>query len=285
MSFSPIGSVRASLSLAATRIRHAPSRTLLTWIIQAAMLFVLGNVLPGVLVEDIGSALIAAAVIAALNALVRPLIVVLTLPLTVATFGLLSLLINTAVIVLAAPLVPGMEVNGFLPAFSLAIVLTVATTIVNVVLVFDEDETFYQALADPALERRAGPCRAEAARARHRPDRRPRRADPPQRDPGRTRPADGGLGALRRARPDRVGVSAAIADLGEPGGHPARAQRRHPGVPLVREGDRAPGRVEPSRRRHGDRAAGLRRRPGSSTTRAAASATSSRATRRARPSR
>ena len=40
-----------------------------------------------------------------------------------------------------------MEVNGFLPAFSLAIVLTVATTIVNVVLVFDEDETFYQALA------------------------------------------------------------------------------------------------------------------------------------------
>ena len=110
------------------------------------MLFVLGNVLPGVLVEDIGSALIAAAVIAALNALVRPVIVVLTLPLTVATFGLLSLLINTSVIVLAAPLVPGMEVTGFLPAFALAIVLTVATTIVNVVLVIDEDETFYEEL-------------------------------------------------------------------------------------------------------------------------------------------
>ena len=64
-----------------------------------------------------------------------------------ATFGLLSLLINTSVIVLAAPLVPGMEVNGFLPAFSLAIVLTVATTIVNLVLVFEEDETFYEELA------------------------------------------------------------------------------------------------------------------------------------------
>jgi uncharacterized membrane protein YvlD (DUF360 family) len=147
MSVSPVGSVRASLSLAAARIRRSPGRTLLTWVIQAGTLFVLGNVLPGVLVEDIGSALIATAVIAALNALVRPLIVVLTLPLTVATFGLLSLLINTSVIVLAAPLVPGMEINGFLPAFSLAIVLTVATTIVNLVLVFDEDETFYEELA------------------------------------------------------------------------------------------------------------------------------------------
>src|SRR4029079_9007593 len=125
----------------------SPSRTLLTWVIQAVMLFVLGKLLPGVLVEDIVSALIAAAVIAALNALVRPIIIVLTLPLTVATFGLLSLLINTSVIVLAAPLVPGMEVHGFLRAFSLAIVLTVATTIVNLVLVFDEDETFYEELA------------------------------------------------------------------------------------------------------------------------------------------
>jgi hypothetical protein len=72
---------------------------------------------------------------------------VLTLPLTVATFGLLSLLINSSMIVLAAPLVPGLEVNGFLPALSLAIVLTVATTIVNVVLAIDEDETFYDELA------------------------------------------------------------------------------------------------------------------------------------------
>ena len=50
-------------------------------------------------------------------------------------------------IVLAAPLVPGLEVNGFLPGLALASVLTVAITIVNVVLAVDEDESFYDELA------------------------------------------------------------------------------------------------------------------------------------------
>ncbi len=145
------GTVRRSLSasfgLARERIQQAPRRVLFTWFLQAIVLLVLGHLLPGVLVEDLFSALFAAAVIAGLNALVRPIIVVLTLPLTVATFGLLSLLINTSMIVLAAPLVPGMEVSGFMPALSLAVILTVATTVVNVVLAVDEDESFYDELA------------------------------------------------------------------------------------------------------------------------------------------
>jgi len=140
-------SVAASIGLARERIRRAPRRIVLTWVLQAFVLLIVGRLLPGVYVEDLLSAFIAAAVIAGLNALVRPIIVVLTLPLTVATFGLLSLVINSSMIVLAAPLVPGLEVNGFLAGFSLALVLTVATTIVNVVLAVDEDETFYDELA------------------------------------------------------------------------------------------------------------------------------------------
>ena len=140
-------SLSASVGLARERIRRAPRRILFTWFLQAIVLLLVGSLLPGVLVEDLVSALIAAAVIAGLNALVRPVIVVLTLPLTVATFGLLSLLINTCMIVLAAPLVPGLEVNGFLPALSLAVVLTVVTTIINVVLAVDDDDAFYEELA------------------------------------------------------------------------------------------------------------------------------------------
>jgi uncharacterized membrane protein YvlD (DUF360 family) len=140
------GSLRASIGLARDRIRRGPRNLILTWLIQAIVLLALGRVIPGVLVEDLVSALLAAAVIAGLNALVRPIIVLLTLPLTVATFGLLSLIINSSMIVLAAPLVPGVEVNGFLPALALAVVFTVATTIVNVVIAVDEDESFYAEL-------------------------------------------------------------------------------------------------------------------------------------------
>ncbi len=98
--------VRTSAGLARDRLRQAPRRLLAVWLLQSVVLFVVASLLPGVLVSNLVSALLAVAVIAGLNALVRPVIVLLTLPLTVATFGLVSLLINTIVIVLASPLVP-----------------------------------------------------------------------------------------------------------------------------------------------------------------------------------
>jgi uncharacterized membrane protein YvlD (DUF360 family) len=140
-------SLSASIRLARDRVARSPQRFLGTWLLQAAVLFLLGHLLPGVLVSDLFAAVFAAAVIAGLNTLVRPLLVVLTLPLTVASFGLLSLIINASMIVLAAPLVPGLEVTGFVSAFSLAVVLTVATTSVNVILAIDDDEPFYEELA------------------------------------------------------------------------------------------------------------------------------------------
>ena len=256
------GTVRRSLSgsigLARERIQHAPRRVLFTWFLQAIVLLVLGHLLPGVLVEDLFAALIAAAVIAGLNALVRPIIVVLTLPLTVATFGLLSLLINTSMIVLAAPLVPGMEVSGFLPALSLAVILTVATTVVNVMLAVDEDDSFYDELARriegdtptegprPAglviiqIDGLAAPILRNAIRVG-------------------TVPRMASWVRSGSLHADRVGVPAALADVGQPGGHPARQQRRHPGLPLVREGEWAPARLQQARGRHRDRAARLQR--------------------------
>ena len=83
--------VRTSAGLARDRVRRAPRRVFLTWLLQAVVLMIVAALLPGVVVEDFLSALFAAAVIAGLNALVRPVLILLTLPLTVATFGLLSL--------------------------------------------------------------------------------------------------------------------------------------------------------------------------------------------------
>lgn len=79
-----------SVGVARERLRvGGRRRILLDWIVQAAVLLLVGNVIPGILVDSISAALIAAVVLGLLNALVRPVIILLTLPLNVVTVGLL----------------------------------------------------------------------------------------------------------------------------------------------------------------------------------------------------
>jgi uncharacterized membrane protein YvlD (DUF360 family) len=138
----------ASFEVAKARIKRLGVRgVLVAWILQAVVLFVVGNLIPGILISDPFAALFAVVVIALLNTLVRPILILLTLPLTVISFGIVSLLINAAILVIAAPLTPGLEVSGFLPAFAAAVAITAVTTFVNVLLSVDEDDTFYAELA------------------------------------------------------------------------------------------------------------------------------------------
>jgi uncharacterized membrane protein YvlD (DUF360 family) len=122
-------------------------RILLDWVVQAAVLLLVGNVVPGILVETIGAALFGAVVLGLLNALVRPVIILLTLPLNVVTVGLLSLVVNAMMLTLAAPLVPGFEVTSFAGAFAAALVITILTTLISIVISADRDDTFYAELS------------------------------------------------------------------------------------------------------------------------------------------
>ncbi len=137
-----------SVGVARERLRvGGRRRILLDWAVQAAVLLLVGNVVPGILVESIGAALIGAVVLGFLNALVRPVIILLTLPLNVVTVGLLSLVVNAMMLTLAAPLVPGFEVTSFAGAFAAAVVITILTTLISVVLSVDRDDTFYAELS------------------------------------------------------------------------------------------------------------------------------------------
>ena len=137
-----------SIGVARERLRvGGRRRILIDWAVQAAVLLVVGNVVPGILVESIGAALVAAVVLGLLNALVRPVIILLTLPLNVVTVGLLSLVVNAMMLSLAAPLVPGFEVTSFAGAFAAALVITILTTLVSVVISADRDDTFYAELS------------------------------------------------------------------------------------------------------------------------------------------
>ena len=86
---------------------------LLRWALLAAALLLVANVYSGVTVAGFGAALLAALVLGLLNALVRPLLVVLTLPVTMLTLGLFLFVINAAMFYAAAALLGGLHVAGF----------------------------------------------------------------------------------------------------------------------------------------------------------------------------
>jgi putative membrane protein len=88
-------------------------RLLLLWCCNALALLAVAYLLPGVSVDDFGSALIAALVLGLINTLVRPLLILLTLPITVVTLGLFLLILNGLLFWFAGSILSGFHVEGF----------------------------------------------------------------------------------------------------------------------------------------------------------------------------
>lgn len=88
-------------------------KLILNWLLSAAALLAVAYLYSGVVVSSFTGALIAAAVLGALNLVVRPLLVVLTLPVTLVTLGLFLFIVNALMFWAAASLVSGLSVTGF----------------------------------------------------------------------------------------------------------------------------------------------------------------------------
>jgi putative membrane protein len=86
---------------------------LLVWILNAVALLVVAYVLPGIVVASFWSAMWAALVLGLINMLVKPLFVLLTLPITIVTVGLFLFVINALMFWLAGSILKGFQVNGF----------------------------------------------------------------------------------------------------------------------------------------------------------------------------
>ncbi|GGX20527.1 membrane protein [Pigmentiphaga litoralis] len=86
---------------------------LLVWLLNAVALLVVAYLLPGITVASFGSALIAALVLGLLNMLVKPLLVLLTLPITIVTLGLFLIVLNALLFWFAGSILKGFQVNGF----------------------------------------------------------------------------------------------------------------------------------------------------------------------------
>ncbi|MCH2034692.1 MAG: phage holin family protein [Tenacibaculum sp.] len=94
-------------------------------LLTAFAVLVLSNLLSGIVVDNYVTAVIIAFVIAVLNMFVRPILIVLTLPVTILTLGLFLLAINAFIILMAGKLVTGFYVNGFFTALIFSVLLSI----------------------------------------------------------------------------------------------------------------------------------------------------------------
>jgi len=98
--------------------------TILKLILTAVAVFVLSRILPGITVNNLNTALIFAIVLGLLKVFIRPIIIFLTLPITVVTLGLFLFIINTILILLTDYFVDGFQVNGFWIALIFSLLLS-----------------------------------------------------------------------------------------------------------------------------------------------------------------
>ncbi len=104
---------------------------LLNWLISALAILVAAYILPGVDVNNFLTALVLAIVLGLINALIRPLVLLITLPLNILTLGLFTFVVNALMILLAAQIVPGFSVNGFWWALLFSLVLSIINALLK----------------------------------------------------------------------------------------------------------------------------------------------------------
>ena len=109
-------------------------KILLRWLLLAAALLLVANLYPGVAVKSFGSALIAAFVLGLFNTLLRPILVLLTLPVTLITLGLFLFIINAALFYFAAQVLQGFSVSGFGAALIGSLIYSLCGMVIDVAM-------------------------------------------------------------------------------------------------------------------------------------------------------
>lgn len=99
-------------------------------IITAGSLLLVARFIPGVTVDSFTTAVIAALILGILNLTVKPILTILTLPITLITFGLFAFVLNAFMFALSAYILPGFTVAGFIPALIGSFIVTLVSTVV-----------------------------------------------------------------------------------------------------------------------------------------------------------
>jgi putative membrane protein len=109
------------------------------WGVTALALWLTSFIFHGISFSSKKSLLISALLLGFVNAVIRPVVIILTIPLTLVTFGLFLLVINAVMMLLVSALVPGFRISGFWTAFFASIVVTLISIFVSVLIFGPED--------------------------------------------------------------------------------------------------------------------------------------------------
>lgn len=104
---------------------------IIKWLIATVAIIITSYLLPGVTVSGFLAAVIAAAALGIINAILKPILVILTLPVNILTLGLFTLVINALLVMLMAMIVAGFEVKNFWWALLFGVILSVITPILS----------------------------------------------------------------------------------------------------------------------------------------------------------
>lgn len=100
-------------------------------IVSTLAILITSYVLPGVTIDHVTTAILLAAVLAFLNAILKPVMLFLTIPITLISFGLFLLVINALIIILADNIIDGFHVGGFWSALFFSLLLSFITSLLN----------------------------------------------------------------------------------------------------------------------------------------------------------
>lgn len=100
-------------------------------LINAVALMITANLIDGIYVDGLGAVIVASIILGIINAVIRPVLLVLTLPLNVLTLGLLTFVINGFMLKLVAVVVSGFDIAGFWSAVVGAVILSVVSTVLS----------------------------------------------------------------------------------------------------------------------------------------------------------
>ena len=109
-------------------------KLIVRWLLLAAALLLVANITPGLTVTSFVTALIAAFVIGLFNTLLRPILVLLTLPITLVTLGLFLFVINALMFYFAAQILDGLSVDGFMAALIGSLIYSLCGMAIDVVM-------------------------------------------------------------------------------------------------------------------------------------------------------
>lgn len=98
-------------------------------LLSAIAVFICATVLPGAHVDSFLMAIVVAGILAVLNVLIKPILVILTIPITIVTLGLFLFVVNTILVLLTAWLVPGFSLDGFWWALIFSILLSIINSV------------------------------------------------------------------------------------------------------------------------------------------------------------